>query len=80
MINLPTAMRTEPTLTTSNASDSFIFYRDNAGDNMDDLSLNGSSSAICVTVGNNSDVSGTSGMAGGLLVSSGSICNISAEL
>ena len=80
MIHLPTAMRTEPTLTTSNASDSFIFYRDNAGDNMDDLSLNNSSSAICVTVGNNSDVSGTAGMGGGLVVQSGTICNISAEL
>ena len=80
MINLPTAMRTEPSLTTSNASNSFMFYRNGEGDNMDDLSLNGSSSAICVTVGNNSDVSGTAGMGGGLVVQSGTICNISAEL
>lgn len=80
MINLPTAMRTEPSLTTSNASNSFMFYRNGEGDNMDDLSLNGSSSAICVTVGNNSDVSGTAGMGGGLVVQAGTICNLSAEI
>tara|TARA_R110002124_G_scaffold286267_1_gene466630 strand:- start:216 stop:1361 length:1146 start_codon:yes stop_codon:yes gene_type:complete len=80
MINLPTAMRTEPSLTTSNASNSFMFYRNGEGDNMDDLSLNGSSSAICATVQNNTDVSGTAGHAGGLVVQAGTICNLSAEI
>ena len=79
-VHLPTAMRTEPTLTTSNASNHFMFYRNSAGDNCDDLTLSGSSSAICATVQNNTDVSGTAGHAGGLVVQAGSTCELSAEL
>ena len=79
-VHLPVAMRTEPSLTTSNASNHFMFYRNSAGDNCDDLTLSGSSSAICATVQNNTDVSGTAGHAGGLVVQAGSTCELSAEL
>jgi len=79
-VHLPVAMRTEPSLTTSNASNSFMFYRDSAGDNCDDLTLSGSSSAICATVQNNTDISGTAGHAGGLVVQADRICNLSAEI
>ena len=80
MIHLPTNMRTEPALTTSNESNSFLFYRNGASDNMDDLTISASSSTICATVYNNSDISGTAGHGGGLVVSAGKILQLSAEL
>ena len=79
-VHLPTAMRTEPTLTTSNASNHFMFYRNSAGDNCDDLTLSASTSTICATLQNNTDISGTAGHAGGLVVQAGSTCELSAEL
>ena len=79
-VHLPVAMRTEPSLTTSNSSNHFMFYRNSAGDNCDDLTLSSSSSAICATVQNNTDISGTAGHAGGLVVQAGSTCELSAEL
>ena len=79
-VHLPTAMRTEPTLTTSNASNHFMFYRNSAGDNCDDLTLSASTSTICATLQNNTDISGTAGHAGGLVVQAGSTCNLDAEL
>ena len=79
-VHLPTAMRTEPTLTTSNASNHFMFYRNSAGDNCDDLTLSSSSSSIQATLQNNTDISGTAGHAGGLVVQAGSTCNLDAEL
>ena len=79
-LHFPTVMRTEPTLTTTNASNTFYFYRDNAGDGLDDLSINSQSNFAGVMVTNNTDVSGTAGEAGGLYLNSGKICNFSAEL
>ena len=79
-VHLPVAMRTEPTLTTSNATNHFVFYRNSAGDYCDDLTLSASSSAICATVQNATDISGTAGHAGGLVVEAGSTCELSAEL
>ena len=79
-LHFPTVMRTEPTLTTTNASNTFYFYRDNAGDGLDDLSLNSQSNFAGVMVTNNTDVSGTAGQAGGLYLNSGKICNFSSEL
>ena len=78
-LHFPTVMRTEPTLTTTNASNTFYFYRDNQGDGLDDLSLNSQSNFAGVMVTNDTDVSGTAGQAGGLYLNSGKICNFSAE-
>ena len=79
-VHLPVAMRTEPSLTTSNSSNHFMFYRNSAGDNCDDLTLSSSSSSIQATLQNNTDISGTAGHAGGLVVQAGSTCELSAEL
>ena len=75
----PTTMRSSPTLTSSNGTDYFIFYRNGAADNLPNFTL---------TIGrlngamlrNNSDVSGTGGQAGGVHTSSNSILTFSAEL
>ena len=57
-----------------------MFYRNSAGDNCDDLTLSASTSTICATLQNNTDISGTAGHAGGLVVQAGSTCNLDAEL
>ena len=79
-VHFPTVMRAEPTLTTTNATNTFYAYVDGSGDGLDDLSLNSHSNLAGVMVQNNTDASGTGGQAGGLYLNSGKICNFSAEL
>jgi len=79
-LHFPTVMRTEPTLTTTNATNTFYAYVNGSGDGLDDLSLNSQSNFAGVMVQNNTDASGTGGQAGGLYLNSGKICNFSAEL
>jgi len=79
-LHFPTPMRTEPTLTTTNASNTFYFYRAGAGDGLDDLVLNTQGSKLGGMLQNETDASGTAGQAGGLYLNSGKICNLSAEL
>tara|TARA_R100001440_G_scaffold44456_1_gene64223 strand:- start:198 stop:1334 length:1137 start_codon:yes stop_codon:yes gene_type:complete len=79
-VHFPTVMRAEPTLTTTNATNTFYAYVDGSGDGLDDLSLNSQSNLAGVMVQNNTDASGTGGQAGGLYLNSGKICNFSAEL
>ena len=78
-LHFPTVMRAEPTLTTTNATNTFYAYVDGSGDGLDDLSLNSQSNRAGVMVQNNTDASGTGGEAGGLYLNSGKICNFSAE-
>ena len=79
-VHFPTVMRAEPTLTTTNATNTFYAYVNGSGDGLDDLSLNSQSNRAGVMVQNNTDASGTGGQAGGLYLNSGKICNFSAEL
>ena len=79
-LHFPTVMRTEPTLTTTNATNTFYAYVDGSGDGLDDLTLNSQSNFAGVMVQNSTDASGTGGEAGGLYLNSGKICNFSAEL
>ena len=80
MFDFPVTMRGEPTLTSSNSSDSFTLYRAGAGDGMDDLAISGSSNTQCALVYNGTDVSGTAGDAGGLYAATDAILQFSAEL
>ena len=75
VLHLPVPMRVEPSILSSDATDSFQFYRARqsdgagAGDALDNLLLSASSSRVAVGVYNNSDVSGAnSGVAGGLYI------------
>ena len=68
VMHLPVPMNHEPDLTTSDAADSFQFYRNGAGDALDDLTISGSSSNITVGIYNNTDASGTAGHAGGFYI------------
>jgi len=79
-LHFPTPMRTEPALTTTNASNTFYFYRAGAGDGLDDLVINSQGNKLGGMLQNETDASGTAGQAGGLYLNSGKICNLSAEL
>jgi hypothetical protein len=80
MIPFPVTMRTEPSLTSSNATNSFTFYKASAADHMDDLSISGSANSQGALVYNQSDVSGTAAHAGSLYAAQDSILEFSAEL
>ena len=75
----PTMMRAAPTLSSSNGTDYFIFYRDGAGDNFNylDLTLGRTNGAM---IRNNANISGTAGQTGGLHTTSNSKVTFSAEL
>ena len=74
VLHLPVPMRVEPSILSSDATDSFQFYRSNTsgtgqGDALDNLLLSASSSRVAVGVYNSSDVSGANaGTAGGLYI------------
>ena len=68
VLHFPVPMNHEPTLTTSNATDSFQFYRNNAGDALDDLTISASSSNIAAGIVNSTDASGSAGHAGGFYI------------
>ena len=68
VLHLPVPMRVEPSINSSDATNSFTFYRNTAGDDMDNLLLSASSSRVAVGVYNNSDVTGTAGHGGGLYI------------
>lgn len=78
--HFPVPMRVEPTLTTTNASDTFQFYRNGGGDALDDLFMSGASSKVGAMLANSTDVSSTAGHAGGLYIAASKICNFNAEL
>jgi hypothetical protein len=80
MIPFPVTMRTEPSLTSSNATNSFTFYKASAADHMDDLSISGSANSQGALVYNQSDVSGTAAHAGALYAATDSILEFSAEI
>ena len=68
VIHFPVPMNHEPTLSTSNATDSFQFYSNGSGDALDDLTLSPSTSNIAAGIYNNTDVSGTAGHGGGFYI------------
>jgi hypothetical protein len=78
--HFPVPMRVEPSLTTTNASDTFQFYRNGGGDALDDLFMSGASSKVGAMLANSTDVSSTVGHAGGLYMAASKICNFNAEL
>ena len=83
--HFPVPMRAEPTLTTTNASNTFYFYTggstgNGVGDGLDDLFMSGASSKVGAMLANSTDASGPVGYAGGLFLSADKICNFSAEL
>ena len=80
MIHFPVTMRTEPSLTSSNATNSFTFYKASAADHMDDLSISGSANSQRALVFNQTDVSGTAAHAGSLYAAQDAILVFSAEL
>ena len=75
----PTMMRAAPTLSSSNGTNYFIFYRDSAGDNFNylDLTLGRTNGAM---IRNNQNISGTAGQSGGLHTTSNSKVTFSSEL
>ena len=83
--HFPVPMRAEPTLTTTNASNTFYFYTGGSvgsgvGDGLDDLFMSGASSKVGAMLANSTDASGPVGYAGGLFLHADKICNFSAEL
>ena len=83
--HFPVPMRAEPTLTTTNASNTFYFYTGGSdgsgvGDGLDDLFMSGASSKVGAMLANSTDASGPVGYAGGLFLNADKICNFSAEL
>ena len=78
--HFPVPMRVEPSLTTSNSSNSFYMYANGSGDGLDDLYISGASSKVGGMLANQTDASGTAGHGGGLYVVADRICNLSAEL
>jgi hypothetical protein len=65
VIDMPVPMRVKPTLTDTTGSGYYTIYRDNAADTLDSLTLeNSNNNHTCVSIYNNSDVSGTGGQAG----------------
>ena len=73
VIHLPVPMNHRPDLTTTNSTGTFQFYRNGAGDALDDLTLSTSSSNIACGIYNSSDASGTAGHAGGLYLHAGTM-------
>ena len=85
VIHFPVPMKNEPSLTTSNATDSFQFYSANSsgagtGDALDDLTISSSSSRITAGVYNNTDASTPAGNGGGLYIHTDSTMIFEAEL
>ena len=83
--HFPVPMRAEPTLTTTNASNTFYFYTggstgNGVGDGLDDLFMSGASSAVGAMLANSTDASGPVGYAGGIFLNADKICNFSSEL
>ena len=73
VLHLPVPMRVEPSINSSDATDSFQFYRSNSsgtgqGDALDNLLLSASSSRVTVGVYNSTDASGPAGHGGGLYI------------
>ena len=79
-IPFPVDMRTVPTLTSSNSSQSFTFFKAGAADYMDDLTISGSANSQGALVFNQSDVSGTAAHAGSLYAAQDAILEFSAEI
>jgi hypothetical protein len=63
---LPVSMRTTPTLSIVTGTDYYQVYRNGAGDNLNSLSLDSSSTESRVVLYNTSEASGTGGFAGNL--------------
>ena len=64
-IDMPVPMRVKPTLTDTTGSSYYTMYRNNTADALDSLTLeNSNNNHTCVSIYNNSDVSGTGGQAG----------------
>ena len=62
----PVEMRAVPTMETVDGTNDFTFYRNGAGDNLDDFTLDSPNGTKYTGFYNNSDMSGTAGHAGGL--------------
>ena len=76
----PVQMRTNPTLSTTSATNAFIFIRDSSSDYLDDFVLDKANSNVA-ELKNSTDASGTSGQAGTVRTSSGGdSVSFSAEL
>jgi len=79
-INLPVTMRTAPTSAIVSGTNYYVFWRQSAGDYMDNLSVVYANSQN-VSLQNTTEVSGTSGVAGGLFTgASASFVALQAEL
>ena len=76
----PVDMRVKPTVTSSDSTDHWGFFRESAGDLLDNIILNSGTSKI-TGLYNNSDASGNAGHAGGFLSkSAAAFLHFSAEL
>jgi hypothetical protein len=65
LLYAPVSMRATPSIIASSGTDYYIFYRDNAGDTFNSLTIeNSNASNNVVTYFNNSQISGTSGQCG----------------
>jgi len=67
-------MRAPPTVESVDATDDFLFYRTSTYDGFNDLSISAPSSTKCTAVYNASDVSGSTGHAGGIFVNDTTNC------
>ena len=63
-VSFPFPMRSSPTLSSSNNTNDFVFYRDNSNDNMDTITGIDSPSTLACNIRNNTQVSGTAGQSG----------------
>jgi hypothetical protein len=65
LLYAPVSMRATPSIISSSGTDYYIFYRDNAGDTFNSLTIeNSNASNNVVAYFNNSQISGTSGQCG----------------
>jgi hypothetical protein len=80
MFRFGTPFRATPAIVQNTVSDQFTIYFNNGYDSVDDFSLDGGATGKFASIYNDSDASGTGGMAGGVQVGTGSLLAFEAEL
>jgi hypothetical protein len=81
IVYFPVTMRIAPTLTATSGTDYYLFERNSADDYLNSLTLSGSTTPKVASLVNNTNISGTAGQAGRLLVfTSGASVAFNAEL
>jgi hypothetical protein len=80
IVQFPVTMRAQPSLSATNASTAYIFYRGTSSDAFDSFTLGFSSKQSC-SIANTTQISGTGGDAGGIITNgSNTFVAFSAEL